>query len=64
MQTGQVTLDFGDEYYDSGSATLKPAMRAKLDRLFPIYTDSLFNNPKSADKIANIEIIGFASSSG
>ncbi|MEK6579257.1 MAG: hypothetical protein AABZ55_08545, partial [Bdellovibrionota bacterium] len=61
-QTGVVTLDFGEEYFDTGRAELKSNMREKLNKFFPIYTDSLFNNPKSADKIANVEIIGFASS--
>ncbi|MBY0471973.1 hypothetical protein K2X30_12475 [bacterium] len=60
--TGMATLDFGKEYFDTGSADLKPNMKQKLNQFFPIYTDSLFNNPKTADKIANVEIIGFASS--
>jgi hypothetical protein len=60
--TGVVTLDFGEEYFDTGSAALKPAMKKKLDQFFPIYTMSLFNNSRSSDKIANVEIIGFASS--
>ena len=60
--TGDVTLDFGEEYFDTGRADLKPGMRKKIDEFFPIYTDSLFKNPKTADKIASVEIIGFASS--
>lgn len=61
-KTGVVTLDFGEEYFDTGRVDLKPEMKRKIDQFFPIYTDSLFNNPKTADKIANVEIIGFASS--
>jgi hypothetical protein len=33
-----------------------------LDRFIPIYAKSLFNDPKLAEKIANVEIVGFASS--
>jgi outer membrane protein OmpA-like peptidoglycan-associated protein len=61
-KTGEVTLDFGGEYFDTGSTALKPKMRTTLDRFIPIYARSLFSNPKLADKIANIEIVGFASS--
>lgn len=61
-RTGEVTLDFGGEYFDTGSTTLKPKMRSALDRFFPVYAKSLFSDPKVADKIANVEIVGFASS--
>ncbi|MBC7692959.1 MAG: hypothetical protein H7222_14445 [Methylotenera sp.] len=61
-RTGEVTLDFGQDYFDTGSSTLKPTMQATLDKFIPIYARSLFNDPKVADKIGNIEIIGFASS--
>lgn len=60
--TGDVTLDFGEEYFETGSAALKERMKGILDKFFPAYTYSLFNNPKTAGKIANVEIIGFASS--
>jgi outer membrane protein OmpA-like peptidoglycan-associated protein len=61
-KTGEVTLDFGEEYFDTGSTTLKPKMKVALDKFIPIYARSLFSNPKIADKIANVEIVGFASS--
>lgn len=60
--TGVVTLDFGEEYFDSGSDLLKPKMKTTLDKFIPIYARSLFSDPKVADKVANVEIIGFASS--
>jgi outer membrane protein OmpA-like peptidoglycan-associated protein len=60
--TGEVTLDFGDEYFDTGSSQIKPQMRKKLDQFFPIYAQSLFNNKKTAEKIGSVELVGFASS--
>jgi chromosome segregation ATPase len=60
--TGMVTLDFGEEYFDSGSDTLKPKMKSTLDKFIPIYARSLFSDPKVSEKVANVEIIGFASS--
>jgi outer membrane protein OmpA-like peptidoglycan-associated protein len=61
-RTGEVTLDFGGEYFETGSTSLKPKMRLTLDKFIPIYARSLFNDPKVADKIANVEVVGFASS--
>jgi outer membrane protein OmpA-like peptidoglycan-associated protein len=61
MQTGDVVLDFGDAYFDNNSADLKPKMRQVIERAMPIYSKSLFGNPKVANKISNVEIIGFAS---
>lgn len=60
--TGDVIIDFGDEYFDTGKADLKNGMVARLNKLIPTYTKSLFEDPKTAEKIANVEIIGFASS--
>jgi hypothetical protein len=61
MQTGDVVLDFGDAYFESNSADLKPAMRQIIEKAMPIYSKSLFGNPKVASKISNVEVIGFAS---
>jgi outer membrane protein OmpA-like peptidoglycan-associated protein len=61
-RTGEVTLDFGGEYFETGSTSLKPKMRVTLDKFIPIYARSLFNDPKVADKIASVEVVGFASS--
>ncbi len=59
--TGDVVLDFGSEYFDSGKANLKPGMRNIIERAMPIYSESLFGNEKIAKKIKAVEIIGFAS---
>jgi myosin heavy subunit len=61
-KTGDVTIDFGDEYFDTGKARLKPGMVEKLKKLIPAYSQSLFENQETAKRISNIEIIGFASS--
>jgi chromosome segregation ATPase len=60
-QTGEVVLDFGDNYFESDSSNLKPEMRRVLEKAMPVYSKSLFDNPKIAAKISTVEIIGFAS---
>lgn len=61
MKTGEVVLDFGDSYFENDSANLNPKMRDILEKAMPVYSDSLFGNPKVAGKITTVEIIGFAS---
>ncbi len=61
MQTGDVILDFGDAYFESNSANLKPEMKSIIERAMPIYSKSLFGNPKVANQIKDVEIVGFAS---
>lgn len=61
MQTGDVVLDFGQAYFDSGSDKLKKEMKGVIEKAMPIYSKSLFGNPKVSDKISSVEIIGFAS---
>jgi myosin heavy subunit len=60
-KTGDVTLNFGEEYFETGSASLKPGMRSVLERAMPSYALSLMKDPKIAKKINSLEIIGFAS---
>jgi chromosome segregation ATPase len=60
-KTGDVVLSFGEEYFDTGSAVVKPSMTGILKKFMPAYSDSLFNDPKISEKITNVEIIGFAS---
>lgn len=60
--TGDVTLSFGEEYFDTGSANMKDNMRKTLEKFMPGYATSLFADPKIANNIENVEIIGFASS--
>jgi outer membrane protein OmpA-like peptidoglycan-associated protein len=61
METGDVVLDFGQAYFDSDSDHLKNEMKSVLEKAMPIYSKSLFGNPKLSEKISAVEIIGFAS---
>jgi predicted nucleic acid-binding Zn-ribbon protein len=61
METGDVVLDFGQQYFDSDSDRLKQQMKAVLEKAMPVYSKSLFGNPNVAQKISAVEIIGFAS---
>ena len=61
-KNGDVTLSFGEEYFDTGSSELKPQMRETLKKFMPGYSKSLFSDEKIAKNIDNVEIIGFASS--
>lgn len=61
METGDVVLDFGQAYFDSDSDRLKSEMKNVLEKAMPIYSKSLFGNPKVSQKISAVEIIGFAS---
>lgn len=60
-KTGDVTIHFGDEYFDSGRADLKPNMREILKKFVPTYSKSLLEDQKIAQEISNVEIIGFSS---
>jgi len=60
-KTGEVTIHFGEEYFDYGSSSMKEGMIKVLQKAIPTYAQSLFADPKLAEKIANVEIIGFAS---
>jgi outer membrane protein OmpA-like peptidoglycan-associated protein len=60
-KTGEVTIAFGKEYFDTGKADLKPGMEQKLRKFVPLYTKSLFKDPKIAKKIGSIDLVGFAS---
>lgn len=59
--TGDVMLDFGDQYFDSGQANLKDGMVSVLKKAFPIYAASLYENPKVKLKPSAVEIVGYAS---
>lgn len=60
-QSGDVVLDFGQAYFDSDSDKLKLEMKNVLEKAMPIYSKSLFGNPKLSGKISAVEVIGFAS---
>ena len=60
-KTGDVTINFGNEYFDSGSAKLKPGMIEILKKFVPEYAHTLFSESSVAEKIKNVEIVGFSS---
>ncbi len=60
-ETGEVLLDFGESYFDSGSAQLKAEMKNVIEKAVPIYAKSLLGNAKISEKVSAVEIIGFAS---
>jgi outer membrane protein OmpA-like peptidoglycan-associated protein len=61
QKSGDVLLSFGEEYFDTGRAILKPGMKKVLEQTVPAYSKSLFQNKEISSKISNIEIIGFSS---
>lgn len=61
LNTGDVQIDFGQAHFDNDSSALKDEMKKILQSAVPIYSKSLFGNPKVSDKITAVEIIGFAS---
>jgi chromosome segregation ATPase len=60
-KTGDVTVSFGDEYFETGQSELKPGMKDILQKTIPAYANGLFQDAKIAQKLENIEILGFAS---
>lgn len=60
-KTGDVTIQFGDEYFDTGRADLKPNMKNILQKFVPTYSKSLLEDEKIAKEISNVEIVGFSS---
>jgi outer membrane protein OmpA-like peptidoglycan-associated protein len=60
-KTGDVTIQFGDEYFDTGKAELKPNMKTVLQKFVPTYSKSLLEDEKVAKEISSVEIIGFSS---
>jgi outer membrane protein OmpA-like peptidoglycan-associated protein len=60
-KTGDVTLDFGENYFADNSDKLRGEMENALRKAIPVYAKSLFGNDELASQIASVEIIGFAS---
>jgi chromosome segregation ATPase len=60
-KTGDVTIQFGDEYFDTGRADLKPNMKQVLQKFVPTYSKSLLEDEKVAKEISSVEIVGFSS---
>lgn len=61
LETGDVTIDFGESYFESNSANLTQDMRSILKKAMPVYSKSLFGNKNISQQISNVEVIGFAS---
>lgn len=60
-KTGDVILSFGNHFFDTDRSELKPQMLDIIRKTMPAYSRSLFQDPKIAKKIQNVEIVGFAS---
>lgn len=60
-KNGDVTIQFGKEYFDTGKANLKSNMKTILMKLVPVYAKSLLADPEIAKEIDAVEIVGFAS---
>lgn len=60
-KSGEVTIEFGDEYFDTGRADLKESMKQILKKFVPTYSKSLFQDEKVSKEISSVEIIGFSS---
>ncbi|MFA9419924.1 MAG: hypothetical protein ACERLB_07215, partial [Gammaproteobacteria bacterium] len=59
--TGDVILDFGDDYFETNSHELKPGMEQTIRKAIPVYAQSLFADESLSSEISSVEIIGFAS---
>lgn len=60
-KTGDVTVSFGEDYFDNDSAQLKGTMAEVLRKFIPLYSENLFKDKNIADKITSVEILGYAS---
>lgn len=60
-KTGDVTVHFQNEYFDTDRSLLKPGMKSTLEKMVPIYAKSLFQDPTIVKKISSVEIVGYAS---
>ena len=60
-ESGEVVIEFGEEYFETGQANMKPGMEKILKKFMPAYSKSLFSDPKTAEKIQSVEIVGYAS---
>lgn len=60
-KTGEVTISFGNVYFDTGKAILKPQMKQALEKMMPVYAESLFSDPELSKFISTVDIIGYAS---
>jgi hypothetical protein len=59
--SGDVILDFGDDYFETDSHRLKSGMEKTIRKAIPVYAQSLFADESLTSIISSVEIIGFAS---
>lgn len=59
--TGDVVISFGKDFFDTGSAELKPSMVEVIKKFIPKYSEALLKDKRIAKKITSVEIVGFAS---
>lgn len=59
--TGEVSIDFRNEYFDYGKSHLKTGMIQLLQTAIPAYAQGVFGDSKLASRISSVEIVGFAS---
>ncbi len=60
-KNGDVTINFGDEYFDTGKSDLKENMKNILKKFIPTYSKSLFDDKNVAKEILSVELVGFSS---
>ncbi|SMF36510.1 hypothetical protein [Pseudobacteriovorax antillogorgiicola] len=58
---GDLILNFGQEYFDTGKYFIKSGMTEVLNQAVPIYAKSLFEDTSISKFINSVEIVGFAS---
>ncbi len=61
LVSGDVTISFGQDYFETGRADLNVSMRNTLKKFISTYSMSLFKDEKIAQKISAVEIVGFSS---
>jgi len=59
--TGDAVLSFNGMFFDFNRHHLKPRMKSYLKQFLPVYSKTIFSDPKIHSKIKFIEIIGHAS---
>ena len=60
-KTGEVSLNFLSVYFDLGQHKLKEQMELDLQKFMPSYAQAIYADPRNANAIDHIEVIGFAS---
>lgn len=59
--TGEVTLPFDEAHFDLDSSKLRSEMKVYLNKIIPVYADSIFGADTIYKFIHSIEIVGYAS---